>query len=223
MTLADPKAVGLSAKPRLVAGLGNPGRDYEHTRHNVGFLVVEELAARERVPLTEERAWKSRTARTPGGRHFLQPLTFMNRSGEAIGAFASFYKIPPSEVLIVSDDTALPLGRLRLRPGGSDGGHNGLRSIADHLDTTDFPRLRVGVGSADPGELVSHVLGRFRPEEAEVVRETVKRAADAVETALEHGLETAMNRFNRDPKPPKPKAATHPDAEISPNIKPTAT
>lgn len=205
--LADPKAVVPGAKPRLVAGLGNPGREYERTRHNVGFLVLDELARRQRVSLVEQRAWKGRHARTDGGTHFLQPLTFMNLSGEAVGALARFHKIPAHEVLVVSDDTALPLGKLRLRLGGSDGGHNGLRSIADHLDTTDFPRLRVGVGSAAPGEQISHVLGGFRPDEQEALQSTIQRAADAVETAVEHGLETAMNRFNRPPAPPAPPKA----------------
>ncbi|MBS0659762.1 MAG: aminoacyl-tRNA hydrolase [Verrucomicrobia bacterium] len=202
--LADPKAVVPGAKPRLVAGLGNPGREYERTRHNVGFLVLDELARRQRVSLVEQRAWKGRHARTDAGTHLLQPLTFMNLSGEAVGALARFHKIPAHEVLVVSDDTALPLGRLRLRLGGSDGGHNGLRSIADHLDTTDFPRLRVGVGSASPGEQVSHVLGTFRPDEQEALAETIVRAADAVETAVQQGLETAMNRFNRPPAAPRP-------------------
>ncbi len=206
MTLADPKSAALRAQPKLVAGLGNPGRDYEQTRHNVGFLVIDELAARARTPLANLRQWKARHARTPEGRHLLQPLTFMNLSGEAVGSLARYYKIPPSEVLVVSDDTALPLGRIRIRPGGSDGGHNGLRSVADYLDTTDFPRLRVGIGSARPGAQVEHVLGRFEPEEESTLRETVARAADAVETAWTAGLEAAMTRFNSAPKEPAPPA-----------------
>ena len=204
MTLADPAAVALQARPRLVAGLGNPGRDYDRTRHNVGFLVIDELAARAGVKLEENRAWKSRHGRTADGCHFVQPLTFMNLSGEAVAGIARYFKIPAAELLVVSDDTALPLGRLRLRPGGSDGGHNGLRSIIDHLDTSDFPRLRIGVGSAPGSELSSHVLGRFGADEEPAVQAAVRRAADAVETARAHGLETAMNRFNRagDAEPP---------------------
>lgn len=209
--LADPKSVVPGAKPRLVAGLGNPGREYERTRHNVGFLVLDELARRQRVSLVEQRSWKGRHARTERGTHLLQPLTFMNMSGEAVGSLARFHKIPAHEVLVVSDDTALPLGRLRLRLGGSDGGHNGLRSISDHLDTTDFPRLRVGVGSAAPGEQISHVLGGFRPDEQEALQASITRAADAVETAVEHGIEKAMNRFNRPPE--QPKAPKPPKAE----------
>jgi peptidyl-tRNA hydrolase, PTH1 family len=197
VTLADPAAAALQTRPRLVAGLGNPGREYDRTRHNVGFLVVDELAARAGVRLEENRAWKLRHARTANGCHLVQPLTFMNLSGEAVAGLARYYRIPASELLVVSDDTALPLGRLRLRPGGSDGGHNGLRSIIEHLDTSDFPRLRFGVGSAPGSELSSHVLGRFRNDEEPAVEAAVRRAADAVETACAQGLEQAMNRFNR--------------------------
>jgi PTH1 family peptidyl-tRNA hydrolase len=210
VTLADPAAAALQTRPRLVAGLGNPGREYDRTRHNVGFLVIDELAARSGVRLEENRAWKSRHARTPDGRHFVQPLTFMNLSGEAVAGVARYFKIPTAEVLVVSDDTALPLGRLRLRPGGSDGGHNGLRSVIDHLDTSDFPRLRIGVGSASGNELVSHVLGRFSTEEEPAVQAAVRRAADAVETACAHGLEKAMNEFNRPDDVPSIKPS--PDA-----------
>ncbi len=217
MTLADPAAAALQTRPRLVAGLGNPGREYDRTRHNVGFLVLDELAARSGVRLEENRAWKSRYARASDGRHLLQPLTFMNLSGEAVAGVARYFKIPTAEVLVVSDDTALPLGRLRLRPGGSDGGHNGLRSVIEHLDTSDFPRLRIGVGAATGGELVSHVLGRFSPDEEPAVQAAVRRAADAVETACAHGLEMAMNAFNRPEdagpaKSPSPGAAPAPDS-----------
>lgn len=191
-----------------MAGLGNPGREYDRTRHNVGFLVIDELAARAGVKLEENRAWRSRHGRTADGCHFLQPLTFMNLSGESVAGIARYFKIPAAELLVVSDDTALPLGRLRIRPGGSDGGHNGLRSIIEHLDTSDFPRLRIGVGSAPGSELSSHVLGRFAPEEEPAVQAAVRRAADAVETARSHGLETAMNRFNRSEEVEPPAASS---------------
>jgi PTH1 family peptidyl-tRNA hydrolase len=216
VTLADPAAAVLQTRPRLVAGLGNPGREYDHTRHNVGFLVIDELAARSGVRLEENRAWKSRHARTIDGCHLVQPLTFMNLSGEAVAGIARYFKIPAAELLVVSDDAALPLGRLRLRPGGSDGGHNGLRSVIEHLDTSDFPRLRIGVGSARENELSSHVLGRFAPDEEPAVQAAVRRAADAVETACAHGLEQAMNRFNRaddaDAEKPSPEAAPPTDS-----------
>ena len=215
MTLADPAAVALQARPRLVAGLGNPGREFDLTRHNIGFLVVDELAARAGVRLEENRAWKSRHGRTADGCHFVQPLTFMNLSGEAVAGIARYYKIPPAELLVVSDDTALPLGRLRLRPGGSDGGHNGLRSIIEHLDTSDFPRLRIGVGSAPGHELSSHVLGRFGADEGPAVQAAVHRAADAVEVARADGLEMAMNRFNRAPEEPAPRPSPADAPEIT--------
>ena len=207
MTLADPAAAELQTRPRLVAGLGNPGREYDRTRHNVGFLVIDELAARSGVRLEENRSWKTRHARTTDGKHLVQPLTFMNLSGEAVAGVARYFKIPAAEVLVVSDDAALPLGRLRLRPGGSDGGHNGLRSVIEHLDTSDFPRLRIGVGGATGSEMVSHVLGRFSAEEESAMQTAIRRAADAVETACAHGLERAMNEFNRPDDPGAAPAA----------------
>jgi PTH1 family peptidyl-tRNA hydrolase len=175
VTLADPAAAALQTRPRLVAGLGNPGREYDRTRHNVGFLVLDELAARSGVRLEENRAWKSRYARASDGRHLLQPLTFMNLSGEAVAGVARYFKIPTAEVLVVSDDAALPLGRLRLRPGGSDGGHNGLRSIDAHLGD-DYWRVRMGVGHPGLKDLVRHyVLHDFAKEERPLI-ETVMGA-----------------------------------------------
>ena len=183
---------------KLIAGLGNPGREYEHTRHNVGFQVAEELARRYRVTLKNHAKWKARAAKIPDigdGVLLAEPTTFMNLSGWAVREIAGFHKLAPSEVLVVVDDADLPLGRLRLRTGGSAGGHNGLKSVIQELGTVEFPRLRVGVGRR-PGELKNHVLGRFSAEERAQIDAAVKRAADAAELFAKESILAAMNRFN---------------------------
>lgn len=185
---------------RLIVGLGNPGREYAGTRHNVGFEVLDRLAVRRRLePWAFKNDWQTLWAREGSAYLFLKPQTFMNASGRAVGAAARFYKLPPESVLVVYDDLALSLGRLRLRPDGSSGGQNGMQSILEHLGTPVVPRLRVGIGSArgSGGGMVGHVLGKFRPEEREDAAVAVERATDAVEHALAHGLESAMNVFNR--------------------------
>lgn len=181
---------------RFVAGLGNPGREYERTRHNIGFLVLDELAKRGGFSLHLEKKWRAEIA-VEAGIFFCKPLTFMNLSGESIASVAAFYKILPSQMLIVLDDVALPLGRLRMRLSGSAGGHNGLQSIVEHLGTTEVPRLRVGIGAATDKGLSDHVLGRFEREEWPLVEQTVARAVEAIETAQKSGAETAMNIFNQ--------------------------
>jgi PTH1 family peptidyl-tRNA hydrolase len=183
---------------KLIVGLGNPGREYEHTRHNVGFQVAEELAHRYRVTLKNRGSWKARVAKIAEiveGVLLAEPTTFMNLSGRAVREIASFHKLAPSDVLIVVDDADLPLGRLRLRTSGSAGGHNGLKSIIQELGTIEFPRLRVGVGR-QAGELKSHVLGRFSTEESDQIEAAVKRAADAAELFARENILAAMNRFN---------------------------
>ena len=185
---------------KLIVGLGNPGRSYHGTRHNVGFAVADQLARRHEVAFEHGRA-NALMARVGTGAAtllFVKPLTMMNLSGEAVGALAHFYKIDPSDIIAVADDVNLPLGRLRLRGSGSAGGHNGFRSIIACLGSDMFPRLRVGVGRGDPRrDLADHVLARFDPDEAEEVERAIARAADAVETFLAEGIEAAMNRFNR--------------------------
>src|SRR5262249_32918587 len=126
-----------------------------------------------------------------------RPMTYMNLSGQAVAAIARMYKIPPEEIIVLVDDIALPTGRLRLRLKGSPGGHNGLDSILHHLRTEAYPRIRIGVGGAQPGKMVDHGLGRFRPDEREAITEAIERAADAVEMALRDGFEQAMNVYNR--------------------------
>lgn len=184
---------------RLLVGLGNPGSQYRETRHNIGFHVIDELARRWHVDSWRESFKALATKTMHGGEPTVlaKPLTFMNLSGESVSALAGFYKIDPVDVLIVTDDVALPLGRLRARRDGSAGGHNGLKSIIQHLGTQAFPRLRIGVGRGDDRrDLVDHVLGRFEPDEHEQVEAALLRAADAAEMFIVDGIERVMNAFN---------------------------
>ncbi|MEO8204830.1 MAG: aminoacyl-tRNA hydrolase [Chthoniobacterales bacterium] len=180
---------------RIIAGLGNPGAEYANTRHNVGFLVVDELASRLKLNFQFDKQWDADTAKS-GDLWLLKPKTFMNLSGESVSLLARYYKILPSQVLIVTDDASLPLGHLRLRKDGSPGGHRGVESILMHLGTSVIPRLRVGIGSAT-GEMQDHVLGKFLDDEAPLVNDAVKRAADAIQHALTNDLDATMNLFNQ--------------------------
>jgi PTH1 family peptidyl-tRNA hydrolase len=184
---------------RLVAGLGNPGREYEDTRHNAGFLVLDSLAARLGLAWNFSKAWQALYGRGADGCMYLKPQTFMNLSGRSVQGAAQFYKVDAAEMLIVFDDLALPLGQLRLRREGSAGGQNGMQSVLEHLGTSAVPRLRVGIGAATSGNMVDHVLGKFSPTEVEPWQAAIARAADAVVHAREHGLAAAMNLFNRAP------------------------
>ncbi len=184
---------------RLIAGLGNPGAEYERTRHNVGFVVLDVLAKELGVAWQNSAKWNAAWAKS-GQTLLMKPLSFMNRSGEPVSAVADFYKILPGEILIVSDDTALPLGRLRVRLEGSSGGHNGLESIFMHLATDTIPRLRVGVGEPPREGSVDYVLGRFFDEEKPVIEKAVVRAVEAVKCAIDNGVVSAMNTFNKSPE-----------------------
>lgn len=190
---------------KLIVGLGNPGAEYAGTRHNAGFEVIDILARRHNIPIAFKRNYKAEVGegRIGGVRVILaRPQTYMNLSGESVGAIARFYKIPAADILVVLDDTALPLGRLRLRLKGSAGGHNGLANILTILHTDEVPRIRIGVGAARPGEMIGHVLSRFRKEELPAMEEAFTQAADAVECSLSEGFEMAMNRFNIGEKRP---------------------
>ena len=184
---------------RLVAGLGNPGSEYAATRHNIGFMVVDQLAAQfgstweKSVPQAREDALSAKC----GAVLLIKPMSFMNRSGYPLFAVAQFYKIEPQQILIVLDDLALPLGRLRLRARGGPGGHNGLESIIVQFGTEEIPRLRVGIGQAPREGYVDYVLSRFFDEEKPLVRSTIGRAVDAVKCAIDNGLVSAMNTFNK--------------------------
>ncbi|MEZ5304458.1 MAG: aminoacyl-tRNA hydrolase [Verrucomicrobiales bacterium] len=187
------------ATPRLLVGLGNPGKEYEGTRHNVGFEVADRLAARLRADFAPERKWKAHVAKAASGIVLVKPQTYMNLSGAAAQSVASFFKIPPAETLVIYDDVDLPLGTVRFRPGGSAGGHNGMKSIIQRLGTDAVPRLKIGIGrgrAAGP-EMVGHVLGKFSAEERSGLENSLDASIEAVLFALEHGLQAAMNRFNR--------------------------
>lgn len=186
--------------PRLIVGLGNPGLSYQDTRHNIGFMVMDVLAAKLGATFQVEKRWEAHVAKFTGG-FLMKPQTYMNLSGRAVGQVGRYYKIPPHETLVVFDDVDLPLGRLRIRPSGSAAGHNGLKSLISSLSTDLFPRVKVGIG-ADNGRpagdrLVGHVLGKFSNEEKAAVAQAVDRAAEAVLSALKNGLGAAMNLFNR--------------------------
>ena len=184
----------------LVVGLGNPGEKYENTRHNVGFLTVDQLADRANVPVQKlKHRALTNTAEVGGVRVLLmKPVTYMNLSGEAVGEAARFYKIPPDHVLVISDDVSLPIGKLRVRRGGSGGGHIGLKSIIQHLGTDQFPRVKIGVGEKPHPDydMADWVLSKFTGEDLKTITEAVKRAADAAACVVKDGPDKAMNRFN---------------------------
>jgi PTH1 family peptidyl-tRNA hydrolase len=190
---------------KAIVGLGNPGTEYSGTRHNVGFDVVDELAHRWAVRLKKWKTTADLAVVTDREVLLVEPRTFMNESGLAISAVMAFYKIQPTDVLVIVDEIQLPLGKLRLRRSGSAGGHNGLKSVIQHIGQ-DFPRLRIGVERGDPESMLRHhVLSKFPPVEREVVQQAIHRAADAVETFVSDGLQVAMNRFNMAGEPSTPE------------------
>ena len=180
---------------KLVVGLGNPGREYARTRHNVGFEVLESLAARHgaawsRKPDAELARWGQDAV-------LVKPQTFMNLSGSAVQRWQQFYKVAIEDVLIVVDDVNLEAARLRIRRAGSAGGHNGLKSIIASLGTDQFPRLRIGVGGGERKSLSSHVLGRFSADEEKIIEAAIEKAVEAVEVFVADGSSAAMNKYNR--------------------------
>ena len=188
------------AEAHLIAGLGNPGTKYDHTRHNIGFRVLEELALAWSGTWSEEKKFKARMSRAAvNGKtiHLCQPQTFMNLSGEAVGAVGDYYKITPTRVLVIVDDTEQPFGQIRLRAGGGTGGHNGLNSVEQHLATADYPRLRIGIGRPSAGrDMSAHVLGRFAVDEAGHLERVLQRVRQQVECWLQQDIAKAMNEFN---------------------------
>ena len=183
----------------IVVFLGNPGPKYAMTRHNAGFLTADAVEKKYGVRIDRSKHKALTAVCDVGGVRVLlmKPQTFMNLSGDAAGDAMRFYKLPPERLLVVSDDVHLPLGRIRIRPSGSAGGHNGLKDIIAKCGGEGFPRVRIGVGEVPPGwELVDWVLSVFRNQDAETILETAARAADAVECVITHGVQEAMNRYN---------------------------
>ena len=194
---------------RLIAGLGNPGREYEGTRHNIGFAVLDAIASQLGTSFVKEAKWDAWIAKATLGSGeeivLIKPTTFMNLSGDSVGEYARFYRIPAHSTLVVLDDVALPIGTLRLRQEGGSGGQNGLESVLVHFATEQVPRLRVGVGGAAEGrDLSSHVLSRFAPDEQIAADAAIVRSAEATLCAVSQGLAQAMNLYNAIPNSDKP-------------------
>ena len=183
----------------LIAGLGNPGRKYEHTRHNMGFRTVELLAEETGVKLNKVKFKSAYNLMEFAGARCLvmKPQTYMNLSGEAVREAAQFYKIPPERILVIYDDVSLPVGKLRVRPEGSAGGHNGIKNIIAHLGTQAFPRIKIGAGApGEGGDMIDWVIGVPSQKEREILLDSFRRAIRAAECVIEHGCGKAMNDFN---------------------------
>jgi peptidyl-tRNA hydrolase, PTH1 family len=184
---------------KLIVGLGNPGTKYRDTRHNIGFELVDRLAQQGRSRSPFSRKFEGSFAETEIDYRrvmLLKPETFMNASGRSVGQAVRFLKLELTELLVVCDDLSLPLGKLRLRPGGSDGGQKGLRDIINHLGTDQFPRLRIGIGDKEQADAVDFVLTRFRSSERPVIDDALILASQAVAVWVTQGIDAAMNRFN---------------------------
>ena len=219
-----------SIRPAIIVGLGNPGARYRDTRHNVGFACVDALAERWRIALTDRRRTTALGQGYRGGAPVVlaKPRTFMNLSGESVAYLLARFGARPADLVIVYDEMALPLGRLRLRAQGSDAGHNGIKDIIRAVRTNQFPRLRIGIGAPGGGDggSVGHVLGRFADAEQPVAAAAIVRAADAVECLLAEGIDIAMNRYNTDPAPaaqPVAASATESSAESASSTSAAAT
>ena len=188
-----------SAVDWLIVGLGNPGQKYEHTRHNMGFLTVDLLAEKQGVKLNKVKFKAAYNILNFGGCKCLvmKPQTYMNLSGEAVREAAQFYKIPAERILVIYDDVALPVGKIRVRPSGSAGGHNGIKNIIAHLGTQTFPRVKIGVAAPEAGkDMVDHVIGVPSQAERKVLAEMFEKAIEAAECIIADGCQTAMNGFN---------------------------
>ena len=188
-----------SAVDWLIVGLGNPGQKYEHTRHNMGFLTVDLLAEKLGVKLNKVKFKAAYNIVKFAGCKCLvmKPQTYMNLSGESVREAAQFYKIPPERVLVIYDDVSLPVGKLRVRPSGSAGGHNGIKNIIAHLGTQSFPRVKIGVAApGEEGDMVDWVIGVPSQAERKILAESFEKAVEAAECIITDGCQKAMNRFN---------------------------
>ena len=202
---------------RIIVGLGNPGRDYAETRHNVGFMVLDRLARRFGAEWKLDKARKGELAAGPGVL-LIKPQTFMNCSGECVGPIMRYYKFEPEQVLVIYDDISFPVGTMRLRSSGSAGGHNGMKSLIAHLGGEKFPRLRVGIGAPGQKEMVGHVLGKFAPDERPLLEECLAKAEEATVMMIREGFQAAANKFNvkKEKKPrKKPEAPAEETAEAA--------
>lgn len=190
----------IEGQMRLIVGLGNPGRQYEHTRHNVGFDTIDELSKRLNIPLSQSK-WKGLygIGQASGQKVLLlKPLTFMNLSGEAVRAVIDYYQMEIEDLLIIYDDLDLPVGKIRLRQKGSPGGHNGIKSIVAHLGTQEFNRIRIGIDRPEPGvSIIDYVLGRFRPDESAAIQAALEKSAEACEAWLTLPFLQVMNQYNK--------------------------
>lgn len=191
---------------KLIVGLGNPGREYRDTRHNVGFMVIDEVARRRDLVFegAPAEAMIAKARDLAGATMLAKPLTFMNLSGTAVGELARYFRVELGDILVVLDEAALPFGQLRARARGSAGGHNGLKSVIQHLGTTEFARLRLGVGRGDSRrDLSDHVLAKFEPGERDELDRFIARAADAAEMFTVEGIEKVMNTYNPETTAPE--------------------
>ncbi|BAZ42251.1 peptidyl-tRNA hydrolase [Calothrix sp. NIES-4101] len=191
--------------PQVIVGLGNPEPKYDRTRHNIGFAAVDALSRAWKIPVSENRKFQGEYGEgiIPKGEkvRLLKPLTYMNLSGQSIQSVTNWYKLAPESVLIIYDDMDLPLGKTRLRLSGSAGGHNGMKSAIAHLNTSNFPRLRIGIGrpkndKVEDIETISHVLGKFNPSETQLMNDVLDFVVECVEMSIKQGVEKAMNKCN---------------------------
>lgn len=180
----------------LIIGLGNPGKQYEETRHNIGFMLLDRIAQKGGVIFRTEPKFQAHIAKLEDGTVLMKPQTFMNLSGRSVRALMAFFKWDPERILVIYDDVALPLGHLRFREKGSAGGHNGIKSIIEHVGSDVFPRLKLGIGSSRPGEMTGHVLGKFAPDEREELENMLATSLEAVQVSRSQGIALASNRFN---------------------------
>lgn len=203
--MGESRDVAIAPTPQLIVGLGNPGAKYDRTRHNVGFMLVDELARSWQISLADHKKFQGLFGEGIGPHRdkirLLKPQTYMNLSGQSIRAVVDWYKLSPESVLVVYDDMDLPLGRLRLRLSGSAGGHNGIKSTISHLGTQNFPRLRIGIGkpktaAPEDKDTVSHVLGQFSKAETEVLNEVLRLCQEAIALSLKQSTEKAMSLYN---------------------------
>jgi len=182
----------------LIAGLGNPGFKHRRTRHNLGYMVINRLAQRFKARFSPADFFNLAEVHKPEFvLYLMKPMTYMNRSGLAISSFLQHHHLPFEHILIVLDDLALPIGKIRLRPGGSDGGHNGLASVINNVKSSKVPRLRIGTGLSNTEDVSGFVLSPFKLREKKIIKTAVQNACDAVEMIINQGLETAMNSYNQ--------------------------